>query len=250
MNRYSPFSLVLLVFLLQFIAPNSALSPPQTDTLFGGLTSSLNDSSDVCMSCVNFLSRDLQIIIDIIAKVGVIVSCQDVCSPLNNSVDVDLCMSLCNIVGIDTFWKIFERADIDPIFACQLMTACIIPRYPAAKFLSVSAIPSNVPPGAMIDIGLQFQVYNATGAGQFAYVVYFPQGNTKFIYDQLFSGYSPGIYNLSFDFQTFANSSFPVGQYPVYSSICAGMCDGRSPYSQDLADTETSFILSALGPLH
>jgi len=240
--------------LVQHTSPYCALSHPSKHPAISIPVfedpSTMNDSADLCMSCVNLMNKDLQIIINIIAKVGVLVSCSDVCNPLNNSVDVDMCMTLCNLVGIDTFWKIFERSDVDPIFACQLMTACIIPRYPAAKFISATALPSNIPPGTTINLGFQFQVLNSTGAGQFAYVVYFPQGNTKIIYEQLFAGYDPGLYNLSFTFPTYANSSFPVGQYPVFSSICAGMCDGKSPYSIDLADTETSFILSSLGPIH
>jgi len=203
-----------------------------------------NPEVDICMPCVSLLQRDLVNLIKIVSDVGVLVSCSDICGKLNSTVDIGVCTTLCDIAGYDVFWKIFTRADVDPILACELMGACLIPSHPAATFQDPIILPAFGVSGQSFGFLLKFEVINATGVGQLAYEVYSPLQNQKIIYEELFESYQPGLYSANFTLKTYANSSFPAGQYPVLFLICAGECGGKGPYSFMLDQAQSFFNLT------
>jgi len=232
--------LFICLFTLSFI--NGAKITVGPHAIPGGEPSPL-PSDEICLPCIQFMQTKMSIMMKIISDVGVVEDCPTLCKYLNDSISVDTCNQLCSIDGIDTFWKTFERANIDPIWGCQLLDACKVTPYPAAEFLDIAIIPSNGPPGTLVKFQILFTAINATGVGQVAYVVYFPSGAQKYIYTQSFDDYPPGDYQINLSFQTDANSSFPVGQYPVVFSLCGGYCGGLSPSSKILAATESGFSL-------
>jgi len=202
------------------------------------------EDTDICLPCVNFLFGNMNDLIKILSTWGYL-SCSEVCSKLNNTTDASLCTTLCDLVGYDKFWKIFERADIDPILACQLIEACEVLSNPAALLDIPTITPMYGSSGQLFNFTIKFQVINATGVGQLAYAVYFPVENRRMNYEELFESYQPGVYSASLTLQTYANASFPAGLYPVLFTICAGECGGKGPFSLVLDSAQSSFNLTS-----
>ena len=49
------------------------------------------------------------VILTVYLDVGIVEDCLTLCDYLNDTTDVDMCIKLCSIGGIDNFWKTFER---------------------------------------------------------------------------------------------------------------------------------------------
>ncbi|EGC35185.1 hypothetical protein DICPUDRAFT_20777, partial [Dictyostelium purpureum] len=192
--------------------------------------------------CIYFLDDYLPTLVKIIAGYGVIETCPKICGYLNKTVEIDICESLCDLVGVDEFWKIFVLNDINPFYACQLITACDTPKNPAANFLTIGVSPQVGISGDSFTIDLSIQVVNSTGPGQFALIIYYTKNQSKYMTFQLFEGYTPGLYKTNFDFETSKNSTFTNGIYPVTVIMCAGQCG--TMYSSILNQTTTQFTIN------
>jgi len=66
--------------------------------------------------------------LNLILDEGIIESCGKLCAAVANKTDSkalgDLCDAVCDGVGIDEFIKLIIKADIDPIYYCQLVDMC------------------------------------------------------------------------------------------------------------------------------
>eukprot|EP01111_Echinosteliopsis_oligospora_P010148 TRINITY_DN3101_c0_g1_i2.p2 TRINITY_DN3101_c0_g1~~TRINITY_DN3101_c0_g1_i2.p2 ORF type:complete len:144 (-),score=49.02 TRINITY_DN3101_c0_g1_i2:133-564(-) len=133
------------------------------------------------------------------------------------------------------------RAGMNPIYACQLLTACPTSQHPSVSLSSVVVSPPFGSSGTKFTFTTTFNVTNATGAGESAYAVYFPSGTERYVSTQIFENYTPGRYSLDMYFQTENNRTFDIGVYPVVVSICAGQCNGGIL----LAQGEYSFNISS-----
>ncbi|GAM18048.1 hypothetical protein SAMD00019534_012230 [Acytostelium subglobosum LB1] len=193
--------------------------------------SSIAQTEETCMQCVQFFNVYLQEIIDIITEYGVEESCSLICGHLNNSNARTTCTVLCDVIGVDKFWKIFLLDGINPIYACQMISTCPIGVDPAVDFQSFAIAPKSGYPGQAFTMTLNFTVINATGTGQFTYVVFYCVNNSKYLYSQTFPNYTPGTYSVDFVFQTSDNGTFPFGAYPVQMFMCANECGTTTPYS-------------------
>ncbi|KYQ90359.1 countin-like protein [Tieghemostelium lacteum] len=196
---------------------------------------------DACIVCVDFLNDYLPTLIKIVGEYGIIDSCSKICNLLNKSVEIDLCEVLCNAVGDDTFWKIFLLDDINPIYACELVKACEVTQYPAVNFLDSSVTPDRAEQGSTFQFDITFQVVNATGVGQFVYIVYYVREESKYIYSETFNNYLPGTYKISLPFQTAKNETFSDGSFPVQILMCSGECQTHTPYSVNLNQSTIAF---------
>jgi len=154
-------------------------------------------------------------------------------------------MGFCSVIGYQAFWQLFERANLDPFWACQLLDACIVPSNPAASLDAILIDPPKGVAGAEFQFTLLFTVINDTGVGQLAYVVYFPTLTQKFVNTTFFEDYAVGPHEVVLSFQTYNNASFIPGNYPIIFSLCAGMCGGRSPNSQILAEGQSYFVIGS-----
>ncbi|EGG20752.1 countin-like protein [Cavenderia fasciculata] len=205
-----------------------------------------NVRTDICLPCVDFFNSYLPTIIKIVTDYGVIESCSKICGYLNSTVEADVCTGLCDLVGVNEFWKIFLLDDINPIYACQMVTACVTPKSPAANFDSVTMTPTVGVPGDTFTISLNFTVVNATGVGQFSYIVYYVATQSKYMYSLTFDSYPPGSYNQNFTFSTKNNATFPLGDYPVALMMCSAECGTHTPYSVPLNETQVVFTLETI----
>lgn len=206
----------------------------------------VNTKVDSCLSCVNFMENNLNSLIKIISGVGAYGSCNLLCGLLNETTIVDeTCVALCSLVGYQQFWQLFERANLDPFWACQLLTSCAVVSDPAADIGTVAIDPPQGRAGTLFQFTIPFTVINDTGVGEIAYVVYFASGLQKYVNTSIFEDYPAGNYKIQLSFQTYDNSTYSVGNYPLIFSICAGECGGRSPNSEILAEIESSFEIVA-----
>jgi len=203
---------------------------------------------ELCLDCVTFMQDNLQALVNIITKIGVMDTCEKICGLLNDTVDVTVCEGLCDTVGIDKFWQMFVSAGINPIWACEMVNACTAGQFPAVTFTSASVTPANGPPGTTFQFKVSFTVVNETGVGETAFVVYYPSNNDHqlgFISQTVFADYTPGDYAATLTFPT--NTSFVVGRYIVLFDVCSGAC-GQNPDPMPFATEEYFFNITEPTP--
>jgi hypothetical protein len=98
---------------------------------FQQLSSSFEEQKvgiDLCPACINEAVDLINVILNVILDEGILATCGAVCGAVENKTDSrilgDLCAIACEALGIDEFVKLIIRADIDPIYYCQLVDMC------------------------------------------------------------------------------------------------------------------------------
>lgn len=83
---------------------------------------------DLCPTCINEAVELINVLANLILDEGIIASCGDLCGAVANKtgskIAGDLCDVVCEAFGIDEFVKLIVKADIDPIYYCQLVDMC------------------------------------------------------------------------------------------------------------------------------
>jgi len=201
------------------------------------------------MDCIEFMQTNLQTLINIVTKIGVTDTCDKICNMLNSSVDIDACNVMCDAIGSARFWQLFVSVGINPIYACEMVNACVAGTFPSVSFADATVTPALGPTGTSFLFKVQFTVINETGVGESAFVVYYPNDDDHelgFISQQVFADYTPGKYEASLTFPT--NSSFVAGKYLVMFDLCSGAC-GQEPDPYPFASEEFSFNITGPGNL-
>lgn len=222
------------------IIPPPTVSPNASSGSSNGTT-----KIEVCIDCIEFMQNNLQTLIAIVTKIGVTDTCDKICSMLNNSVEVDACNVMCDGIGSERFWQLFVSAGINPIYACEMVNACVAGTFPAVSFTAANISPASGTPGTSFEFTVQFTVINETGVGESAFVIYYPNNadhELGFISQKVFADYEPGSYEASLSFPT--NASFSAGKYLVMFDLCSGAC-GQDPDPYPFATEEFSFNITA-----
>ena len=83
---------------------------------------------DLCPECINEAVEVINILLNLILDEGIIGSCNALCGALenktNSSVIGDICLAVCEAYGIDEFVKALVKADLDPIYYCEVVDLC------------------------------------------------------------------------------------------------------------------------------
>ena len=79
-----------------------------------------------------------------------------------------VCNILCDIVGVDEFVKIIDRADLDPIYYCELLKSCKIKDDGDATINNFQITPLSGPQGTTFKALLNYVSNNGTGTGEIA----------------------------------------------------------------------------------
>jgi hypothetical protein len=83
---------------------------------------------DLCPTCINVAEESINILLNLILDTGIIGSCQTLCQALAQKTGKEIigviCNLACDVVGIEEFIKLIERADLDPIYYCELAKFC------------------------------------------------------------------------------------------------------------------------------
>lgn len=128
-NRTMYKSLALIIFVL---IGTTCASSSFNDKLksFQHLNSNVNENNigiDLCPECIQESVTIINILLNLILDEGIIQSCTALCGALANKTDVivgDLCDVACEALGIDEFVKALVKADLDPIYYCELIDLC------------------------------------------------------------------------------------------------------------------------------
>jgi len=204
---------------------------------------SSRDDVEGCSSCLDFMVNGLSVMIKAVNGIGPLDNCSTLCAMLNNATHTAECASLCTTVGYDPYWHVFERSNLDPIWACQLLTACAVASSPSAAFTKTAITPPQGVAGDTFAISLAFNVANDTGVGMLLYVVYFPSGLQKSVNKNYFVNYGQGDHLVNFQFQTVKNDTFTEGKYPIFFALCSGECNSYNPNSITLSEKDGSLQL-------
>jgi hypothetical protein len=83
---------------------------------------------DLCPTCINVADQSINILLNLILDSGIIGSCGALCSELATKTGSQLigtiCDLVCDVVGIEEFIKLIEKADLDPIWYCEIAKLC------------------------------------------------------------------------------------------------------------------------------
>ena len=83
---------------------------------------------DVCPTCINVAEQSINILLNLILDSGIVGTCGTLCQALadktGSQVLGTVCDLVCDVVGIDEFIKLLDKADLDPIWYCEIAKLC------------------------------------------------------------------------------------------------------------------------------
>lgn len=212
---------------------------------------------NLCETCVTFAQQTIQQLLDLILKGGLVGGCSKLCTALADKTKIPFvkvaCEAICTKVGIKAFVKLIEKANLDPIYFCELVNLCPVNDYGDAKITSFTVAPQSGPQG-LFTFSLAYTSNNGTGTGEFAF-------NVKTLDGVLWGGNflhmaaPAGKYSRSFELNAVPDprcdpSKQPCeqwipGQYDVKLSLCNGICGSTRPHSAIYDTAMTSFTITA-----
>jgi len=203
---------------------------------FTNLRNNPNVGLDLCPTCISFVEQSIDNLIQIIANGGIAGGCAALCGMLPNPTVGKICDLLCDIVGIETFIKILGKVDLDPFYACELLTVCHTTTGGAANFTDFKVNPNPAYRNSQVDFTAELQVTNATGCGELIFAVQDPEGNVIGT-GQTFGGLAPNVYNIDFQAKTTpgqqqGSEQWPPGKYVAELAVCQGECGSKHPHSE------------------
>lgn len=203
-------------------------------------------AGDLCPFCVNAMGQILNELIQIVLQGGVIGSCGELCSKLPvPGIAKTACNLLCDYVGIETFVKLLQREDPDPIYFCQLLDACGFTNGGKADIFLTQSVPKSGAQGTTFDIEAEWRVTKATGPGGLNIAVV-PQGGFPITGGSFIDGQQPGVYGAKFSLKTKPSEQEPFnpGVYQVEVALCEGDCTTKHPHGGIYSVNRTSFTIT------
>merc|ERR1719420_2290997 len=124
------------------------MSAAASELVLGTSFDRTSESPEVslCNPCTQLSGQGINILLNYILNAGVVGGCSKLCSLLpEGKVPCEL---VCSAVGIKTFIDAIEKADLDPIYMCELIHACKPgPDDAYLELLNVAALPAVVAHG-------------------------------------------------------------------------------------------------------
>lgn len=211
---------------------------------------------DLCSTCVSFSGQAIGQLLNIILNVGVIGSCGELCTLLSQKIPGQLlnavCNILCDIAGVEEFVKLVEKADLDPIYLCELLKTCPVKDDGDAKITSFAVTPKSGPKGEFV-IGFVYMSNNGTGTGEIDLridtVDKIPVGE-NFLHEEAKAGTYDGSFKLkaepdpSCDPTQQPCEQWVPGVYTVKMAICNGECGSKHPHSAIYDEATTTFTIT------
>jgi len=195
---------------------------------------------------VSFMVQSINELLNIIANVGVLGGCSDLCSYLPTQLEAVVCNFVCDIVGIEAFVDLVTDADPDPIWICEMVDICPINDNAAAKIVSLTITPLSGPQGTNFNVSAIYVVTNSIGTGEVDFVVLPPNG-FPFGAGGLVVMQPPGRYEATFgpiSTQPSEQEPFGPGGYPVQFAVCEGSCGSTHSHSFTLDVKTTNFTIT------
>ncbi|XP_064603681.1 countin-1-like [Liolophura sinensis] len=212
---------------------------------------------DLCPTCIDFTGQAINTLLNIILNAGVVGTCGELCQLLEQKTGSQalgaVCDILCDVVGIEEFIKLIEKADLDPIYFCELLKVCPIFDNGDAKITMLSVTPSRGPQGTTFVVDLEFVSKNGTGTGQIDLEILAVDGlplGDAFLNKQS----PPGTYGLKFNIKAEPDPNcdptqqeceqWLPGNYVVKVAVCNGECGSAHPHSKIYDQNSTNFTLT------
>jgi len=213
----------------------------------------------LCSPCFNIGGQGINQLLNYILNAGVVGGCSTLCAgaiPAGGLPAVG-CELVCEAVGVKAFIAAIDKVDLDPIYLCEALHAC--PAAPDDAYLelvSAAAAPDPVFKGDTVKMGIEVNVTNATGVGEFRIEVNGP-GSALPISQSFFleTGIPAGEQLLeislpikdSQDSQGFP-ATFDGGKYNFTFHVCQGECASKHPHSKDFGTMTGYFHVNATKP--
>jgi hypothetical protein len=87
-----------------------------------------NKGIDWCPQCINSFGDLIDVLLNIILQFGVVDTCGHLCDLVVDKTGSGIlgfiCDFGCDILGIEEFVKLIEKADLDPIYYCEEIKTC------------------------------------------------------------------------------------------------------------------------------
>lgn len=201
---------------------------------------------NLCPTCVSLLSQTINQLLNIILNSTVIGGCSDLCGQLSNQLEQAACTLVCADVGIKGFIWAVDKADLDPVYMCELVSICPHSDTPGvANIAKIATSPPSGPQGTTFEIAVGFHVANQTNTGEIFVGIDCPAG-MPIQSSQVNTGYAPGDYSLGFKLDTTqANQDDPFmpGTYNVTIALCEGSCGSDHEWAHMLDQQHSSFMI-------
>lgn len=217
-----------------------------------------NVDVDLCPTCIRFTEKALNILLNIIVQAGIEGSCGKLCSALadktGSQVLGGICMVLCEVGGVKEFVKLIEKADLDPIYFCELLKRCPINDHGDAQITDLAIDPVTGPRGQR-SITFTIQSKNGTGTGEMIITVKTVDGipvQEGLLMQAASASQFPAPQKFTLKAepdpscdptQQFCEQWVP-GTYVLRVEICNGECGSKHPHSQLYDRKETNFTIT------
>ncbi|XP_071080031.1 countin-3-like [Haliotis cracherodii] len=218
---------------------------------FGGV------ALDLCPTCVQFTGEAIDQLLNIILNLGVVGSCEKLCAALGQKTGSQalavVCDLLCDIAGIDEFVKLIQKADLDPIYFCELLNVCPIFDDGDAKITELAIVPASGPQGQKT-INFSYTSKNGTGTGEIVVLVETLDGlpiEDSFLNQKSPAGTYPTRMTLKAEPDPNCDPSqgpceqWLPGNYTLRVDICNGECGSDHPHSKIYDRRSISFRITA-----
>jgi len=230
-------------------------APLQQRTVANGMTISIerlekeSNGVDLCGTCASLTGQSLNILLNYILQVGVVGTCGKLCSNLKGKTEQTVCNIACDVVGLKEFVAALQKADLDPIYFCELVGVCKHDDNGAGSIDSITVAPASGAQGDTFQGNLQVTVTNHTGVGEFRFEVAGgvdqPSGGGS-IYPEL----NPGSYGVKISIDTTPGDpsdpdapQWTPGNYTLTGEFCMGECGSKHPHSKVFGVKKTEFNL-------
>merc|ERR1712032_1017158 len=222
-------------------------------------TFGMESEVSLCNPCFQIGGQGINQLLNYILNVGVVGGCGTLCAaaiPAGGAAAVG-CELVCAAVGVKAFVAAIEKVDLDPIYLCEVLHAC--PPAPDDAYLEliqVAAQPAVVAHGDDIQLGLELNVTNDTGVGEFSISIDGPGSATPlsqsfFLKDGIPHGEQMLSVKLTLqdgqDEQGFPQT-FEPGLYNFSFHVCQGECGSSHPHSKDFGRITGTFNMTAASP--
>jgi len=208
-----------------------------------------------CSTCVDFADNALDFLLNAVLNLGIVGSCQAICQYVESKTGQILgvvCDILCDVVGIDEFIKIIQKADLDPIYYCELLKSCPVNDHGDANITLLSVMPNKGPQGPF-EVQLKYTSKNGTGTGEIYIGIKTVDGIP--LEDSFLNVAQPaGSYieriNLNAkpdpdcDPSQGPCESWAPGLYFVEMAICNGECGSKHPHSAIYSMAKANFTIT------
>ncbi|KAK7104013.1 countin-3-like [Littorina saxatilis] len=238
-------------------APRSlSIHTPNSPHLSGFIRSSVG--LDLCPTCVEFTGEAINMLLNLILNAGIVGSCGSLCNALEQKTGSQalgvVCDLLCDIVGIEEFVKLIQKADLDPIYFCELLKTCPINDNGDATITGLSIDPVKGPQGPRT-ISFTLNSKNGTGTGELVLLVKTVDGmpieDSMLLKAENATAF-PAPQSLSLKAEQDPNcdpsqgpcEQWLAGNYTLMIDVCNGECGSNHPHSKIYDRKEVGFEIT------